>query len=495
VTWPHFRFGQRDLAKLCRVSSLHESEYHPENILYGFDCLLRSYASLPDHEPLPWAMEHAIRFDDPRPVERDMQTRLPIILAVTEAQAEILRRRNPARAVPVGSAFFYMKALYDDRFGDWPALERRGTLVFPDKSIVGQDVDYDRRRFAQKLAELPSEFQPVAVSIFWKDYLRGTHRAFEEAGLMTVTSGYFCDPLFLFRQYDLCRQFKYALANDISSSFCFSVLSGCRFIYLPTGALQVRKQGVVTSYDEEPTLALPAKQNCMSASPFPPAPDNRRQRELAALYSGEKDVRSPEFFRELFAEGRRLLRSRAAVHAQFGPQSRMDELATWLPSGVDPGGWTYDRFGFEAPESLGASALRLHLQIPFRAMRGRTDVILVKIGEGREHELHVRPGFWTLDIPASGGDAVVVRWPGRGNVSPIFRGMRLFQIAGLADNLASPSWRKWSFRSWSRGIENRKALSVLKQILVSWGGDLSRMLRGTDLPPPRRIAAQARPIQ
>ena len=285
MTWPHLIYNQTDLRRLCTDWDVQPLEYHVHNQMYGFDQLVREYAGLPN-EPLPWTMEHFISFGDPQPYSHDVQSRLPFRLAVTEEQAAVLRRHVAVPVHAIGSAFFYMRELYQRRNPDEPAdTERRGTLVFPDKSTMNKDTDFDRDRFARELAALPDEFQPVAVSIFWKDFRRGTHRPFEDAGLTMVTSGHPHDSQFFFRQYNLCRQFKYACANDLSTSFCLAVLAGCRFFHWPSGPLCITVNGVTQVYEQEPTMWLPGKQACLAASRFPPSSDHTLQVALAEQFA------------------------------------------------------------------------------------------------------------------------------------------------------------------------------------------------------------------
>jgi hypothetical protein len=326
---------------------------------------------------------------------------LPFVLAVSELQAEVLRRQVNVPVQAIGSAYFYMRELSQRRgLAEAVEAERRGTLVFPDKSTMNKDTDFDRDRFARDLAALPAEFQPVTVSVFWKDFRRGTHRAFEQAGLKLVTSGHPHDPQFLFRQYDLCRQFRYACANDLSTSFCLSVLAGCRFFHLPSGPLRITTSGVTRVYDAEPTLALPGKQECLNASAFPPASDRTRQVELAERFSGKASVRPPQFFRELFAEGQRRL---AASHHSFADvdftqRHGLDLLASWSPRGIDPDGWATAESGFRLASRPGYAGVTLRLSIPKRASPAWRGEWTLKLDED-SYPLRVTPGRWLLSIP------------------------------------------------------------------------------------------------
>ena len=401
MPWPNLRFDQTDLARLCVEWDVQAAEYHVHNQLYGFDQLLREYAGLP-HEPLPWAMEHFISFGDPQPYPIDAASRLPFVLAVSELQADVLRQQVRVPVHAIGSAFFYMRQLWQQRF---PLLseetERRGTLVFPDKSTMNKDTDFDRDRFARALAALPEEFQPVCVSVFWKDFVRGTHRPFEQAGLTLVTSGHPHDPLFLFRQYDLCRQFRYACANDLSTSFCLSVLAGCRFFHQPSGPLRITINGVSKVHAAEPTLSLPGKQECLNASRFPPSDDRRQQVEIAERFAGKANVRPPEFFRELFTEGQRRLAANKHTFADvdFNRQHALDVLASWSPRGIDPDGWAIAESRFEVASRLGFAGVSLRLSIPPRpakSWQGQWTLLI----DDEPQSLSVTPGRWLLSIPS-----------------------------------------------------------------------------------------------
>lgn len=397
MAWPDFRYNQTDLAGLSVSPAVPATEYHSQNEHYGFHRLLKDYAGLPIDEALPWAMEHTITFEDPECYKADIASRLPIVLAVSEGQAEILKRHTRARVEAIGSSFFYMRARGDAQdLQSSSHSERRGTLVFPDKSTLGKDTDFDRERFARDLMALPDEFQPVAVSVGWRDIQRGVHAAFKQAGLMLVTSGHPQDPLFLFRQYDLCRRFRYAAANDISTSFCMSVLAGCRFFYLPTGPIRITEHGVASLHEQEPTLWLPAKQKCLEASRFPPVGDGSNQLALAEYFAGKSSLRPPQFFRDLAIEGRRLLQAALPPSTTIKPGQHLEQLAAWLTNGIDSDGWAGQTSALQIP-ARADHAVRLSIQIP-ASQEWRATWRLSWDGHERATGIF-RRGNWSIDVP------------------------------------------------------------------------------------------------
>jgi hypothetical protein len=396
-----FRYAQDDLTALGRAQ-LDKREYYLDNQLFGFDQIIRAYAGLPADDLLPWAMEPTISFEDPNPHHSLANLQLPVVFSVTDVQADVLRRQLPMPIVAIGSSFWYAQAVYHQRHPQEPREpSRRGTLVFPDKSTWFVDTDFDRDQFARQLAALPEEYQPVAVSVTWRDVERGSHLPYLNAGLQLVSSGFLYDPLFLFRQYDLCRRFKYSCANDLSTSFCMSVLAGCRFFFWKTGPLHMTRFGVSNSFAQDPTLVLPGKRMCIDASPFPPTGHGQPQRELAERFAGKAFVRSPQFFREWFAEGRRRLQAQPPPPmspSQDRATPRNDDLAGWLAWGVDCDGWARDRCGLVLPPRANAEGIHLRLEIPPRTnpdWRATWEVAL----DDERFSLAVQAGHWILELP------------------------------------------------------------------------------------------------
>lgn len=411
-----FCFEQDRLAELCRPRTARPREYVATNGLFGFDRLLKEYAGLPADEPLPWGMEHFLSFGDPAVFAGDRDCRLPCHLAATEEQAELLRRAGRPRVESVGSAYFYMRAALDRRFPDLPAVgERRGTLVFPDKSTTHKDLDFDRAAYAAKLAALPSAFHPIAVSIFWKDFDRGAHRPFEEAGLRVVTSGHPYDPLFLFRQYDLCRRFRYACSNKLATSFCLAVLAGCRWFHFPGGPARVQRKGKRAElFADDPTHRLPGKQACLAASPFPFDMSEKGeeeslvvQRSLARRYAGEECVRTPQELRELREECRAELSRGKAPSIHYVKslwkwrRTPRDLSARWLLAGVDSDGWSDGRTRLTLPAADPPSGAELTFftpRTPVRAKKGAAWTI--RLDDGPAFPWRPRDGRFTLRLPA-----------------------------------------------------------------------------------------------
>lgn len=404
MAWSDFLFEQANLEKICRRPAVWATEYHLQNQLYGGHCLLKEYAGLDPHCPLPWAMEHFINFEDPIPYAADDASQLPILATVAEPSPHLTRHAR--RVVPIGSLYFYMRAIAEQWYPELSEpVARRGTLVMPAKSTQHKSLDFDRGRFAAELAALPEEFHPVVVSIFYRDYERGTHRPYEEAGLHVVGSGHPYDPLFLFRQYDLCRRFRYACANEISTSFCLSVLSGCRFFFHETTGLHVVRDAETLKHVQEGHADLPTKLACRQASPFPPHADGSEQTSLAEHFAGARFVRSPEFLRQLADDGRATLRASIPHEIDFDTGVRMDALAAWSTQGIDVDGCALERFELTVPSGTKAGAVAIDVCF---GPDGHTAEWRLTLDGTRVHRFRPQPDGVRILVPCTPGRATRV---------------------------------------------------------------------------------------
>jgi hypothetical protein len=353
--------GQSDLSQMCAPRPLDWSEYAHMNEFHGNAGILKSYAELPLDQPLPVAVEHAIPYDLSEPYQYDLHSGLPAFWAVHEKSAQVYRAAGMQEVHPIGFSYLYAMDVFHRLYPREGERQRMGTIVFPDKSTLLMDTDFDRAAFARQLARLPEEFQPVVVSIYWKDFIRGNHKVYTEAGLPVVSAGHVRDASFPLRLYDLCRRFKYACANDISSSFTLSILSGCHFFHLDTGPLTQKKYGKTNEYAHDPTLDKPAKRECLAAAPYPPQ-DSTAQRELAQRHAGARFKQSAETLRQLYAQAQEMLRARVKTTTiTFGEGIERPVFYGLLPSGIDWDGWCAKLATFRVPRASGAKAIRLQL--------------------------------------------------------------------------------------------------------------------------------------
>lgn len=369
-------YDQTNLEELCAERPLDWDEYAHMNEFHGNASVLKEYAGLPMEEPLPLAIEHAIPFDRTEAYPYDLNCGLPMFLGVHDSSASLYLAAGMPLVHVVGSMYLYAIELFKRRHPEVGEVKRRGTLVFPDKSTLLMDTDFDRESFAGRLKALPEPYQPVVVCTYWRDFVRGGHRPFLEAGLPVVSCGHVRDGDFMIRLHDLCRRFQYSCANDLAGSFVYSVLSGCHFFHLPGGNLTQSKGGVTTTYDRDPTLEKGDKTECLASAPFPPQ-DPVQQRALVARHAGVGHLKSPEAVRGYYQEAVNVLRGELRPgEIKFGPDTDVGELHRLRPIGVDRDGWVGKCGVLRVANTQVVGGLRLHLELtnPGPDARVRTEV-------------------------------------------------------------------------------------------------------------------------
>ncbi|HSI64879.1 MAG TPA: hypothetical protein VLE43_17255, partial [Candidatus Saccharimonadia bacterium] len=361
MNWPHFHFGQEDLAARSVQPFYVEREYYPLNHMYGSADVIRKYAGIPEGRPLPWSGQHIPSFVLPSEadainpaVERRLLrlagAKMPFTFTINGTHANLLRKGGYPPSFETGLHFHYARELYSRRNFESQG-PRRGTIALPDTGVGG--LQFDRGLYAKKLLALPEEYQPVYVSIYWRDIEQGHHEAYLQAGLPVVCSGSQAgDPLFGERFYDICSQFKYACSNEISTSFLLSVMSGCEFFFLDGGTVIIPASSRREAYaGEHPSFSRPGERACIDAAPFPPTPETTaRQRDLASFFTGESFMRPPEFFREMWELGRKALSDDlVAQDLEMSSVPAPADFARWLPFGIDGDGWADQVCGITVP--------------------------------------------------------------------------------------------------------------------------------------------------
>ncbi len=113
------------------------------------------------------------------------------------------------------------------------APNRKGTIAFPVHKSTYIDTNVDWQDYIDKLKALPEEFQPVSVSIYWRDLLRNGHEIFLKNGIKVYSSGHCCDPDFCDNFYEILSHHKYATTNyAVSSSLMYAMDFGLNiFLY------------------------------------------------------------------------------------------------------------------------------------------------------------------------------------------------------------------------------------------------------------------------
>lgn len=121
--------------------------------------------------------------------------------------------------------------LYRKRSKIKQSVEAKGTLALPSHSSMDVIANYDIDKYVNDLNALPSEFQPVCVSLHISDIRRGQHLEYIKRGMPVYTAGHPQDIRYVERFYAILRNFKYTTSNHVGSYAYYSVEMGLPFSF------------------------------------------------------------------------------------------------------------------------------------------------------------------------------------------------------------------------------------------------------------------------
>lgn len=231
-----FHYQQPDIDTICTDRDLVTREIHHPNDFYGQASILKRFAGLPADRPLKAVLEHAPLFSRYM-WDHDRDADLAINLSVSQERGEMISEISGKRSIPIGFGYYYAMEVFKELHPTACSTQRKGSVVFPFKSTHVIKTNFDHADYAKRLMELPDEFHPIVCCIFWKDYLHGSHLPYQEAGIPVISAGHMFDHDFMLAFYDICRQFKYAISNEMGSYVFLSVASGCPFFYLDSSEI------------------------------------------------------------------------------------------------------------------------------------------------------------------------------------------------------------------------------------------------------------------
>ena len=234
VSQYRFALAQDRIDEICggMDTTLVTSEICAANDYYGQAATFKRFVGMRADRSFKFVIEHGVHLDDVV-WALDMEAPVGVILSCSPWRAAVHRQRSNKVAIPVGFGYLYAMEVVRDEVGPDPAEPmRHGTIAFPVHSTHTITANFDHRDYAERLANLPDEFQPVYLCGYWKDILDGRLTAYQERGIPIVSCGHMYDPDFMLRFHDICRQFRYAVSNSIGTHLFQSVASGCRFFLM-----------------------------------------------------------------------------------------------------------------------------------------------------------------------------------------------------------------------------------------------------------------------
>lgn len=184
---------------------------------YGMGNEIRKMAFLPSFLPLAIETDHG-------PSQRDEPTVLEyksnIIFYHSKRLSDIFKEKTLRQSETYLSPFTFHRKRYAKKY---TSLNRKGTISFPAHSTDLIDSTFDVLGYVKKLKELPEEYQPVDVCLYYKDIELGRHHLFLDNGFKVYCAGHIYDTSFISNFYSIIKDYKYSTSNTIGSYLFYSV--------------------------------------------------------------------------------------------------------------------------------------------------------------------------------------------------------------------------------------------------------------------------------
>ena len=232
-----------NLEELTANRELVTQEIFVSNEWYGHARAIRHHAGLPQDYQIKASVEH---YPNLRQVHWDvnLSAQLPTVLISSSWRSEYLRSHTHKPIFSIGALITYAEDLLDDvtlirerqRLG-------RNITVFPEHSTHFINVDYDIEDYCKDLEELGKDYDTIRICIYWKDYLRGAAKPYQDRGFEIVTAGHMYDTSFLSRLKSILRTSDAVVVNQISTVVGYAVSLGVPVCMLDS-------KGLVRSMDK-----------------------------------------------------------------------------------------------------------------------------------------------------------------------------------------------------------------------------------------------------
>jgi hypothetical protein len=313
-----------ELHALTRPRRLVTHELYPFNAFYGHAQLLKRYADLDPRTPLKAAIEHGPTFF-PNPLDPDLFTRLPRYFCAAPARARFYEEHavHAVQATAIGPLVRYADALAE------PVAPTGRRLVFfdahsSDYLVAAYDVD----AVIDRLLKFRSDFDEVAVCLYWRDILLGRAEPYLRRGIECVSAGHMFDEQFLFRLVEIIRSATVVFTDRVGSHLLYALALDrpVWLEYAPAAYAQTADSPYEgTAGAPQDTEVVDVARELFAAKV---EQITAEQHEFAEEWTGLSSFRSPAEINSLIAEAETAFR--AEVHAAHRARLRATAAARRL---------------------------------------------------------------------------------------------------------------------------------------------------------------------
>ena len=188
---------------------------------YGNKKILYDYVELPQYLPAATHLQHGANtiYRNGKPDHLVLNNDYPVVFLSNTIQKEVCEKFTEKPVYVIGSLFPYYRKMNEIR----QDTQTAGTLAFPTHSTRDISAEVNWKRYAEELKALPEKYQPICVSLYFIDVLKGAHTFFEAEGFDVCCNGHIADERFVERFYDNMKRFRYTTGNEIGSFMYYAV--------------------------------------------------------------------------------------------------------------------------------------------------------------------------------------------------------------------------------------------------------------------------------
>lgn len=257
---------------------------------YGFNEIIKQYARFPWYLPLPAHFEHGwTPIEDA--LKSDLASSKPLMLVFSKRRAEAWKNKSRIPVSIMGAPFIHYKNMHQIR----QKPEAKGTVAFPSHSTYDLKSQFSIDKYCRELKNLPLEFQPVTICLFWLDFIEEKADIYRKFGFKVVSAGHkFSIGLdFVKNFYQILSSHKYATSNEVGSYTFYAVDLGLPFFL--TG-----KTPLIANLGKDVNIGQTARTNDFKYgeiashlfSSGPVAKISARQKEFVDFEMGSRDCLS-----------------------------------------------------------------------------------------------------------------------------------------------------------------------------------------------------------
>ena len=217
--------------------------FWPTGLFYGQGKWLKKYGFYPQWLPLPVWTDHSgpyVGDDIANPDKNEIKA--PYILKMAESETKKISEIHNIPCEQILSPFVYYRYTNNIKINK----NAKGTVVFPTHSTKIVDAQFDEKKYIDMLYELPEQYHPITICMFYMDILQNKHKEFMKYFHVT-TCGQREDNKFIERFYEILREHRYVTSNKIGSYTFYAVELGMPFFwYGPSYEIISKNIGKVT---------------------------------------------------------------------------------------------------------------------------------------------------------------------------------------------------------------------------------------------------------